>query len=1073
MKERYRLGVDLGSTSLGWCMLKLDDNNDPTGIINMGVRIFPDGRDMEKHEPLAVKRRGYRGKRRNLDRYLERIRALISYLLENGFLPEDERHRNEVFKINPYHLRAKALDEQLSPAEFARALIHLAKRRGFRSNRKIQSDKTTKITEGIENLRKQLDETGARTLGEYMWKLYNKNPDHPNQKTLKKRGVEAYPHKMGHHIDQPIKFRYEANPDNPNLIFPTRDMVQSEFNSIWNAQARFSDIYTEEHRQKIEELIFHQRPLLPTVKGKCQLLPEFDRAPKAHPLFQEFRIRQDLNNLKGIDLFTNETFELSKEQYDTLYKLLSTKAEVKFEAMRKALWGKQHGDFRFNFETENRNKLLGDQTHAALHKKGNEDLAPLWDSWTMERKNKVIEVVISDLDDEPALVELTEAGISPKTAARLLELKLPDSYCHLSVEAMQRLLPLMRQRVIYSEACRQAKLDHSGEYNGEIFDSGNLPYYGEVLSRETIALNRKCGDAEADKHGRINNPTVHIALNQLRKVVNAITARYGAPEEIVLELGKDIKLGKEEKERLNKIIDQNRKENEKIDALLAEHGLPVNHQNRLKVKLWWELGKDELDRRCVYSGHQISITDLFTHKIEIDHILPKSRTYDDNNANKILCIAPANRYKGERSPYEAFGQSRDGYVWQDIISRASNLKNSKRWKFNSDAMDIFKDEEKILDRMLNDTRYMSRVAMKYMWYVCGNNRVWTVTGKDTSMLRGKWGLNTALGEDDSKDRTDHRHHAIDAFVIALTTREFIKTLAKNIGSSRERFISELLPPWPGFDHNEFRKKVNSITVSYKPDQINADKLAKRNQTGGALVKETAYGYAGPDPDNPKYHLYTIRKAVSELTRKNIKNVVRADLKNELEQLASKFPDDDFKVEIKDWAARNNIKKVKLALSMNPAVMVPIRDKNGKAFKYMDSGENLFADIYLSKPTDPNCKWGIEIVGSYYAHRPGFVPQWKKDHPKGKKIMRVFKNDIIALDGPDGKRELRRVRKMTNSMLYLRPINIAKKPQVDSTGKQVSEDKGEAFVMSTLQDLNARKAGIDIIGRVFDPIVNEQ
>ena len=162
MKERYRLGVDLGSTSLGWCMLKLDENNDPAGIINLGVRIFPDGREMKSHEPLAVKRRGYRGQRRNLDRYLERIRALISYLLENGFLPQDERQRSEVFQINPYYLRAKALDEQLQPAEFARALIHLAKRRGFRSNRKALSDSKTKLSEAIENLKAQLDETGAR-----------------------------------------------------------------------------------------------------------------------------------------------------------------------------------------------------------------------------------------------------------------------------------------------------------------------------------------------------------------------------------------------------------------------------------------------------------------------------------------------------------------------------------------------------------------------------------------------------------------------------------------------------------------------------------------------------------------------------------------------------------------------------------------------------------------------------------------------------------------------------------------------------------------------------------------------
>jgi len=1073
MKERYRLGVDLGSTSLGWCMLKLDDNNDPTGIINMGVRIFPDGREMKSHEPLAVKRRGYRGQRRNLDRYLERIRALISYLLENGFLPEDERHRNEVFKINPYHLRTKALDEQLSPAEFARALIHLAKRRGFRSNRKIQSDKTTKITEGIENLRKQLDETGARTLGEYMWELYNKNPDHPNQKTLKKRGVEAYPHKMGHHIDQPIKFRYEKTYANP--IFPTRQMVEHEFNAVWHAQADFSDIYTEEHRQKIHEIIFFQRPLKPAQQGRCEFEPDELRAPKAHPLFQEFRILQNLNNMKEVDLFQGTSSCLSPEHHDKLYALLHAKKEVEFKAMRKALWGKEADDHGFNLETEKTKKLPGDQTSAVFNKKDNADLKPVWDAWTDELKSSLIEILISDMDDVQKVEEMATLGLEEDIIDRMLDLNFPDGYASVSLKAIKKILPFLRQKLVLSEACREAGYDHSLEYSGEIYDQGDLPYYGEVLKQEVTKLTRNSGDEEADVHGKINNPTVHVALNQLWKLVNSLSLKYGAPAQVVLELGKEARMSAEKRKNLIKAMNDNEKLNDEIRAFLTEHHQPINHNNMLRVKLWRELGKNEIDRRCVYTGDQISVSDLFSHKIEIDHILPKSRTYDDTTANKVLCAARANRAKGEKTPWEAWHDSPGEYKWEDILARSSRLaRDSQKWRFRSDAMERFEDEGELLKRMLNDTRYMSRVAMKYMWYVCGNSNVWTVTGKHTGLLRKKWGLNAVFeGQVREKDRTDHRHHAIDAFVIALTSRSMVKKMADNIKQAKGRLIEGIDLPYPQFDHQEFQNRIHNIAVSYKPDQINADKLAKRNQTGGALVKETAYGYAGPDPDSPKYHLYTIRKAVSELTRKDIKNVVQADLRNELEQLASKFPDDDFKVEIKKWAASNNIKKVKLALSKNPAVMVPIRDKNGKAFKYMDSGENLFADIYLSTPTDPNCKWGIEIVGSYYAQRPGFVPQWKKDHPKGKKIMRVFKNDIIALDGPDGKRELRRVRKMTNSKLYLRPINIAKKPQVDSTGKQVSEDKGEAFVMSTLQDLNARKAGIDIIGRVFDPIVNEQ
>lgn len=1047
MKERYRLGVDLGSTSLGWCMLKLDDNNDPAGIINLGVRIFPDGREMKSHEPLAVKRRGYRGQRRNLDRYLERIRALISYLLENGFLPQDERQRNEVFKINPYHLRAKALDEQLAPAEFARALIHLAKRRGFRSNRKIQSDKSTNITEGIENLKQQMAATGARTLGEYMWDLYN---DVPGDKE---------------HLRQPIKFRYEKTYANP--IFPTREMVLSEFNTIWHSQAGFSDRYTEEHRQKIEEILFFQRPLKPTQKGRCEFEPDESRAPKAHPLFQEFRILQNLNNMKEVDLYQGTSSRLSPEHYDLLYDLLHAKKEMEFKAMRKALWGKQADDFGFNLETEKTKKLPGDQTSAVFNKRENADLKPVWETWTDELKSCVIEVLISDMDDVQKVEELAALGLGPDAIDRMLDLNFPDGYASLSLKAIKKILPFLRQKLVFSDACREAGYNHSLEYSGEIYDQGDLPYYGEVLQREAIELLRKSGDTEADAHGKINNPTVHVALNQLRKLVNSLSLRYGAPAQVVLELGKETRLSAKKRNELIKAMNDNEKLNDDIRAFLTAHNQPINHNNMLRVKLWWELGKSETDRRCVYTGDQISVSDLFSHKIEIDHILPKSRTYDDTTANKVLCAARANRAKGERTPWEAWHDSPGEYKWEDILARSAGLaRDSQRWRFRSDAMEQFEDEGELLERMLNDTRYMSRVAMKYMFYVCGNNNVWTVTGKHTGLLRKKWGLN-AVFEDQAreKDRSDHRHHAIDAFVIALTSRAMVKKMADNIKQAQGRFIEGIDLPYPQFDHQEFRNRIHSIAVSYKPDQISADKLAKRNQTGGALVEETAYGFAGPDPDNPKYHLFTVRKAVGELTPKNIKSVVRADLRRDLEDLASRCSEDDFKAAVKDWAARNNIKKVKLALSMNPAGMVPVRDKSGRAFKYMSSGENLFADIYLSDPTDPNCKWGIEIVSSYNAHQPSFAPQWKKDHPKGKKIMRVFKNDVIALDGPDGTRELRRVRKMTYGILYLRELKIAKKEK----GK---EDIGEQFSANQLQLKRAKKAGIDVIGRVFDPIVKE-
>lgn len=1043
MKQNYRLGIDLGSTSLGWCMLELDQEGEPCSVLNMGVRIFPDGRDAKSKEPLSVARRSYRAQRRNLDRYLHRVRKLLEYFTIHGFISMEQAETDALFAINPYELRARALDSELSSGELARAIIHLAKRRGFRSNRKLLSDKKTAYSVAIENLKLNLQKSGSRSLGEYLFK---------------EQAIFSGANEINR---KPSKFRYEVNSDDPMPIFPTRDIVENEFDQIWDSQAKYNALYTELHKAAIKNIIFYQRPLMKQPVGKCQLLPLYQRAPKAHLLFQEFRIRQDLNNLRLISAFDNSTQDLSDAQYKTLYQMLSSKREVKFSTMRKELFGKRAGDYSFNLEANKREKLLGNLTRMEVLSHS-ESLWSLWESWSPEQQEKIIELLISDLDDQPLIIELESLGIDPQTSEQLMQLNLPGEYANISIEAMNRILPFMRDRHIYSKACEMAGISHSGEYNGIVYPDGDLPYYGELLKRETLELKRKSGDIDSDKHGKINNPTVHIALNQLRKLVNELCKKYGQPQQIVLEVGKEIKLSKAEKERINKINNQNKKINERIDEFLTNNAQSINRQNRLKVSLWMELSENELDRRCVYSGRQISATDLFTPKVEIDHILPKSRTYDDSSANKILCVNEANRYKGERSPFEAFGNSDNGYDWSGIVSRAQSLPDNKKKRFLKDAMARFDDQEEVLARMLNDTRYMSRIAMKYMYYICGSANVWVVTGRHTHMLRGKWGLNNALGNGEEKDRTDHRHHAIDAFVIGLTSRSLIKHLADSIRRSEDRFIENIEPPFSGFKYHDFQDKVDAIKVSYKPDHVKPSVLQKRGQTAGSLSKETAYGFVKLDEKDNNFAYFSERIKVTALKIKDIPRIASPDIRNALQSKFGHITEDKaFNQSIVHWAKEHNIKKIKLHFKAKLSTMVPIKDKEGNTYKYYQSGENLFADIYQKDPTDPLCSWDIEIVSSYEAHQKDFVPYWKKLYPKAKKIMRLYKNDIVAFTNSDGVRELRRVRKMSGNVVYLREITISTKPKN-------LQDIGEQFNPNTLYRLQACKAGIDIIGRYHDP-----
>lgn len=1045
LKKHYRLGIDMGSSSIGWAMLLLNESNEPCGIERMGVRIFPDGREAKTPTPLSVSRREARGARRNHDRFLQRMRNLLKVLDAYDFLPKDVHARKQIFSRDPYQLRAKALDAQISKAELARALFHLAKRRGFQSNRKTDGgDSSSDFKAAIENLDQRLQQSGARSIGEYLFKKQLETCDERKKPSL--------------------RFRYDAkSAQDTELIFPRRDMVIEEFELIWENQMKYHAELCPSLKEEVYHAIFYQRPLKPTIKGKCQLEPAEDRAPKAHPLFQEFRILQDVNNLELEDVLENAYRPLLQDERNKVTEILMNCESSKLSAIRTKLFKKDKDNFKFNLETENRDKLLGDLTAHRFRKKKDSLIPDYWNSQNKETQYTLVELLCSDAEEDVLRAKLSELCGSAELAEELFYLSLPSDYANLSIKALSNIVPYMREGLKYSEACTKAGYDHSGFYNGTVYHEADLPYYGELLTRSVLPLGRKSGDADADEFGKINNPTVHIALNQIRKIINALEKVYGPPAQIVLELARELKMSSVEREKIEKKQRSQTKTNERIAAALEDLAVTNNYENRTRFKLWEELSPDPLERRCIYSGRSIPIEKLFSAEFEIEHILPKSRTFDDSISNKTISYYAANRYKGERSPFDAFGASRDSYEWDAIVQRASKLPENKRRRFLKDAMERYADEAEVLGRMLNDTRYMSRIAKEYLQYVVGDRKIWVVNGQQTAKFRSKWGLNKILSVDDSdsKNREDHRHHAIDAFVIAMMSRSTINRYSTAVKQSRERFLEKIGDPFPEFNHEEFAGKVRSIVTSYKPDQINIGKLRRRNQTAGSLLKETAYGYIGPDPKNPKYHIYTERKQISGLSKKDVERIIDPVIQQELNKLiGAKMNDKDFAELAAHWAKQQGMKKLKLRMTANPATMIGIADKTGRVYKYYASGENLFMDVYCTKPWDADAPWATEIVNSFAAHGEDFQPKWKQEYPMARLIMRLFKNDVVCLDTQSG-REFRRVKKMSPGRLYLRDINIAKRAKEE-------EDSGECFSISGLRRLNARKAGIDVIGRAFDP-----
>ncbi len=387
----------------------------------------------------------------------------------------------------------------------------------------------------------------------------------------------------------------------------------------------------------------------------------------------------------------------------------------------------------------------------------------------------------------------------------------------------------------YPDAAKAAGYDHALLPTGAVSLNGYLPYYGEWLPDDVLGS----GDPQHGKEqrwGRFPNPTVHIGLGQLRRIVNALIRAYGPPAEIVVEMTRDFKLSPRQVADIEKEQAANQRRNDARRTELGKLGQQVNARNLLKMRLWEELNpRDPLDRRCPYTGEKISVQRLLSEEIDIDHLIPFQESWDDSAANKIVCMRHANRAKRKQTPFEAFGGNPtiDGhhYDWEQISARAAGLPNNKRWRFRPDALERFEAMGGFQARQLNETGWLARSAKQYLAAVTEPNKIWVLPGKLTALIRGKWGLNTLLPDHnygDAKNRKDHRHHAIDAMVAALTDRSLLQRMASAYDEERERV--EVPLPWPSL-RDDLDARLKDMTVSHKPD----------HGLAAQLHEDTAYG----------------------------------------------------------------------------------------------------------------------------------------------------------------------------------------------------------------------------------------
>lgn len=815
--EKFILGLDMGTNSIGSAIVRCDDNKNPIGLIALHNRIFQEMVEADTRVPKNKKRREKRGARKLVRRYKLRRTNLIQLLVKNGMLPENmpEKGREMVFNSmgDPFSLRAKGLDEPITPHQFGRVLMHLLKRRGYRSNRgakyidlmkhpkvvdlhkselqdngegegenKEKIDERKIVLAGISQLHKAIEESNSRTLGEFIFKASPMRHHRDGEEQREPRRITK------------LKF-------NGIILFADRKLYEDEFNALWSKQKEFLSL-TDGLKAQIYDAIFAQRPMKiqKNLVGKCSFEIRKPRAAKAMLESQEFRMLQEINDMR-IELPREQSKPLAPEWRQILVNALNN--PYKLNDKGQLTWAVVKEELRidkrakFNLQETSKNGLSDNRTNLALSK----IIPEHWKNFSIQQKQALVTDLLT-IHDKKALfsrlinefnLERNPWKFSNEEAYTLATLELEPGYAKHCLKVIRKLLPFMRNGMNYHDACQEAG----------------------YLRKDQIAVKQQ---ASLPTPPNVANPIVQKALFEARRVVNAILKTYGMPQIIRIELAREIKASKDHRKIIQEQQRKNQERNEDAEKEIKqwakthpEYGITLDNQNYvsrediLKYKLWDELGGDRLCPYC-NSTTPISQAMLFSGEVEIDHIFPLSRSHDDSYLNKVLCHASCNQGKGQRTPYEAWGGT---MKYSEILNRLGKLEKQKIC--NPRKLAKIKETkfegEGFVAAQLNDTRYISVAVKNYLEQL--GIPVQVSTGKATATVRRFLGLNNILPkksdvlksaaksidadsegnneEDDNghdkkfkikKERDDHRHHAIDAFVTALTDKRLLDEITK-------------------------------------------------------------------------------------------------------------------------------------------------------------------------------------------------------------------------------------------------------------------------------------------------------
>ncbi len=750
-EQKYDLGLDIGIASVGWCVLG------KKRIIDLGVRCF-DKAETPDGESLNLARRSARLLRRRLRRRAWRLTKLARLLKREGLIADASLFQQQTpITQSLWQLRVDALDRKLTGEEWARVIYHLCKHRGFWFARKAEADSSEggKVKQGLERTKALMHEKNYRTAAEMMLAEF---PEHQRNK----RG------------------------DYSQAL--SRELLGEELATLFTRQRELGNPHASQELEtrildRKEGLFWQQKPALSgeamlNLMGKCTFEPTEYRAAKRTWSAERFVWLTRLNNLRiSIDGESRPLTDAERQAtLDLPYKLASVKyKQLKAELVKHGLLPEsaRFGGLNYRPDKDPEDAKLIELSgyhdlRKALEGKG---LKTEWQGLATQPNllDSIASILTIYKTDEEIHAQLAALDLAAPVIAALETVSFTD-FIRLSLKALSKILPGMETGKRYDEACTAAGYHHS-----QLIENTGSRYLPKL-------------DDDAP-----NNPVVLRALNQARKVVNAIIREYGPPQQVHIEMARDLSRPLDERYKIEKEQKTYQETRQKAREHFAE---TFGQAPRAKDFEKWLLYKEQ-DGKCAYSLQALDLNRLFEDGYtEVDHALPYSRSFDDSKNNKVLVLTSENRDKGNRTPFEYLDGASNSPRWQlfeTFVKTNKQYRQAKRDRllrknFGKDEAASFKE------RNLNDTRYICRYFKSFVEHnlvlhpESSYQRCVVLSGQLTSFLRARWGLAKVREASD-------RHHALDATVVAACSHGMVKRLAdyarrKELEEARGRYIDE-------------------------------------------------------------------------------------------------------------------------------------------------------------------------------------------------------------------------------------------------------------------------------------------